>query len=170
MEQPYRLGALLLHKQLIDQSQLDAALQLQLTRPQTQLGQALIELGFVTEHQIQRALKKQSRVRLYAACITFFMAPFSICQANTDDIESLPEYSYTQVADPQFADEYNYNNFAMNQNGNGAAFDVIELSTAAVWYLSQGGIQESELQHVPVKLNLSAANSNTYTLNLSVSF
>lgn len=167
-QQPYRLGDLLIKKHLIVSTQLDEALRYQKAND-LQLGKALIELGYVTQRQINRALKKQNYFRLYAACAAFFMAPFSMCQANTDRIEDLPEYSFTQVADSQYSDEYQYDNFSVNQNGNGAKLDLIEISTAAVWYLSQGGLQESGLQQVPVKLNLTSAQ-DSYTVNMSISF
>lgn len=167
-QQPYRLGDLLIKKHLIADEQLSEALRYQKDRD-LQLGEALIELGYVTQRQINRALKKQNYIRLYAACAAFFMAPFSLCQAEPDRIEDLPEYSYTQVADAQYADEYAYDNFSVNQNANGAKLDLIELTTAAAWYLSQGGVQESGLQTVPVKLNLTSV-SNSYTVNMSISF
>lgn len=170
MSQPYRLGTLLIEKRLISQDQLDKALVFQKQRD-LQLGEALIEMGVLTERQLKKSLKKQSRVRLYAACAAFFMAPFSMmCQAQNDEIESLPEYSFTQVADNHYADEYSYSNFAMNQNGNGADFDLLEITTAAAWYLSQGGVQDNEFQEVPVKLNLTTASNNAYTVNVSIAF
>lgn len=167
-QQPYRLGDLLLKKQLIAQAQLDEALRYQKIN-NLQLGSALIELGYVTQRQINKALKKQNYIRLYAACAAFFMGPFSVCQANTDSIENLPEYSFTQVADSQYSDEYQYQNFSVNHNNNGAALDLIEVTTAAAWYLSQGGVQETGLQDVPVKLNVTTAQ-NSYTVNMSISF
>lgn len=169
MKQPYRLGTLLIEKQLITQVQLDKALLFQ-NQHDIQLGQALIQLNMLTERQLKKALKKQNYVRLYAACAAFFMAPFSmICQAQDDDIESLPEYTYTQVADNHYADEYSYNNFAVNQNSNGAQINMVEIATAAAWYLSQGGLKDNQFQDVPVKLNLTTSANNTYTLNMSIS-
>jgi hypothetical protein len=167
-QQPYRLGDLLIKKHLIVHTQLDEALQYQ-KEHDLQLGAALIELGYVTQRQINRSLKKQNYIRLYAACAAFFMAPFSMCQANNDQIENLPEYSFTQVADAQFSDEYQYDNFGINQNGNGAQLDLIEITTAAAWYFSQAGVQDLDIKHVPVKLNLTSVNS-AYTMNMSISF
>lgn len=167
-QQPYRLGDILIKKHLIANKQLDEALSYQKAHG-IQLGEALIELGYVTQRQINRSLKKQNYIRLYAACAAFFMAPFSMCQAEPDRIEDLPQYSYTQVADAQYSDEYSYDNFSVNKNGNGAQLDLVEITTAAAWYLSQGGVQESGLQEVPVKLNLTTAQ-NSYTVNMSISF
>lgn len=170
MSQPYRLGTLLVEKHLISENQLDKALVFQ-KQHDLQLGQALIEMGMLTDRQLKKALKKQNCVRMYAACAAFFMAPFSMmCQAQNDDIESLPEYAHTQVADNHYADEYSYNNFAVNRNTNGAEIDLVEITTAAAWYMYQGGIENNQFQDVPVKLNLTTAANNTYTLNVSVSF
>lgn len=170
MLQPYRLGTLLMEKQLITQNQLDKALVFQ-KQKDIPLGQALIEMGMISERQLKKALHKQNRVRLYAACAAFFMAPFSMmCHAQNDELESLPEYTHTQIADNHYADEYSYNNFAVNRNTNGTEIDLVELSTAAAWYMYQGGIADNEFQDVPVKLNLTTAANNAYTLNVSVSF
>jgi hypothetical protein len=170
MSQPYRLGTLLVEKHLISQDQLDKALLFQ-KHNDLPLGQALIQLNMLTERQLKRALKKQSRIRLYAACAAFFIAPFSMmCQAqDSDGIETLPEYTHTQVADNHYADEYSYSNFAVNQNSNGSQINMVEIATAAAWYLSQGGIKNSQFQDVPVKLNLTTSANNTYTLNMSIS-
>ena len=78
MQQPYRLGALLIKKKIISQQQLDTALHYQLQHQGMQLGQVLIELGTVNEKQISKALHKQNRIRLYAAAIAFMVAPFQV--------------------------------------------------------------------------------------------
>lgn len=167
-QQPYRLGDLLIKKHVIAVWQLDEALQFQKSNG-LQLGEALIALGYVSQRQINKALKKQNYIRLYAACAAFFMAPFSVCQADTDSISDLPEYSFTQVADPQYADEYDFSSVTSGQVGYGAGLDLVQITTAAVWYASQGGVQDTGLQQVPVKLNLTSAN-NSYSVNMSISF
>ena len=168
MQKPYRLGALLMQKQLINQQQLDRALIHQQQYKGTPLGQALISLGFVNQRQITKALHKQSRIRLYAACATFFMAPFSWCHASNSGIESLPQYSYTQVADQQFSDEADFSNFAIDQSSGN--LNIAEITTAAAWYLYRGGMDNYKLNDVPVKLNLSTDKHHTYKLQLSMSF
>jgi len=166
--QPYRLGDLLIKKHVIGTWQLDEALRFQRTH-NLQLGQVLIQLGFVTQRQINRSLKKQNYIRLYAACAAFFMAPFSVCQADNQSISELPEYSFTQIADAQYSNGYDYSQLSVNQNANGGGLNVVEITTAAIWYASQGGVQESGLQHIPVKLNLTSL-SDSYTVNMSISF
>ena len=55
--QTYRLGDLLINKHIISASQLDDALRYQQNND-IQIGQALIQMGHVTQRQINQALKK----------------------------------------------------------------------------------------------------------------
>jgi len=166
MQQPYRLGALLIKKNIISQQQLDAALNYQLQHQGIQLGQVLIELGAVTEKQISKALHKQNRIRLYAAAIAFMVAPFQVCNASSE-IESLPEYTYTQVADQQYSHD-DLNDFAVDIKS--ASLDMLEVTTAAAWYLYKGGLADNKFNEMPVKVKLASADKDTYTVNLSISF
>lgn len=166
MQQPYRLGALLLQKSIISQQQLDEALKYQVQHAGIQLGQVLIDLGIVNEKQIDKALHKQNRIRLYAACIAFLVAPFQVCNAS-QEIESLPEYSYTQVADQQFNHE-DCDDFAVNINSEN--LNMLEVTTAAAWYLYKGGLNNSQLNEMPVKVKLASIENNSYTVKLSISF
>jgi len=166
MQQPYRLGALLIKKNIISQKQLDTALNYQLQHQGMQLGQVLIELGAVTEKQITKALHKQNRIRLYAAAIAFMVAPFQVCNASSE-IESLPEYTYTQVADQQYSHD-DLNDFAVDIKS--ASLDMLEVTTAAAWYLYKGGLADNKFNEMPVKVKLASANKDTYTVNLSISF
>ncbi len=167
MQQPYRLGALLIKKSVITQQQLDAALHQQLQNPELQLGKVLINLGFVTDKQISKALHKQSRIRLYAAAIAFVAAPFQVCNAS-QEIESLPEYSYTQVADQQY-DHQAFDDFSVDITNN-VNLDVLEVTTAAAWYLYQGGLANNTFNEMPVKVKLASIEKDSYTVNLSISF
>lgn len=169
MIQPYRLGCLLLQKRLINQQQLDAAL-IHQRQAGVPLGEALIALNIVNERQIKRALKKQSFIRLCAACVAFFMAPFSLCHASNEKIEHLPEYSFTQVADCPSLNKHadDFEDYAID--GFGQNLNIIEATTAAAWYLSQGGLADNQLNDVPVKMNLSTGANNSYKLHVSFSF
>ena len=71
-----RLGLLLIRKGLINQTQLDQALQLQITSNK-RLGEVLIEQGFLNQRQLNKALKKQSRHRFWAAIMTMLLGPLS---------------------------------------------------------------------------------------------
>ena len=132
MQQPYRLGSLLVRKRFINQAQLDSAL---VHQQQTgmQLGAALIDLNILTLKQIESGLRKQSRIRLYAACITFLMAPVSWCQASSE-IESLPEYSYTQIADQQ-ANHNDINDYSVKPCA--AGLNLMSVATGVAWYMYQ---------------------------------
>jgi hypothetical protein len=168
--QTYRLGDLLINKHIISASQLDDALRYQ-QKNGIQIGQALIQMGHVTQRQINQALKKQNYIRLCAAVAAFFMAPFSVCNANTDSIEQLPEYSLTQIAETQYSDEYSFNSsqISVGQNGEVAGINILEITTATVWYLSQGGLNIDGLQAVPLNMNITALD-NSYTVNMNLSF
>ncbi len=165
MQPPYRLGSLLVRKRFISQLQLDSAL-IHQQKTGMQLGEALVDLNILTHKQIQSGLRKQSRIRLYAACITFFMAPVSWCQASSE-IESLPEYSYTQVADHHTSQADN-SDYSIKPCA--AGLNLMSVATGVAWYMYQGGMQGSQFKDVPVKLNLAATKSNTYSLQVSVSF
>jgi hypothetical protein len=169
-ERPYRLGDLLIKKHIISASQLDDALRFQQNHS-LQIGQALIKMGHVTQRQINHALKKQNYIQLCAASAAFFMTPFNVCQANVDSIELLPEYSLTQIADTQYSDEYSfsYGVSSANQNNHTKGINVLEITTAAMWYLSQGGVQLDGLQTVPLNMNITTGN-DSYTVNMSLSF
>ncbi len=166
MQQPYRLGALLLQKQLISQQQLDSALTFQNQHSGMQLGHVLINMGFVNEAQINKALHKQNRIRLYAACIAFLVAPFQVCNASSE-MEDLPEYSYTQVADQHYCDDA-LEDFSVDHSDEG--FDVMELTTAAAWYMYKGGMANNQFNDVPVKVSLATTQKDSYTVKFSVAF
>ena len=61
LSQKKRLGDILVEKALISQAQLEAALQLQQTRPGF-LGQILIDLGWVTEQEICRVMSESLQI------------------------------------------------------------------------------------------------------------
>jgi len=166
MQPPYRLGALLVRKRFINQTQLDQALQHQ-QQTGLQLGEALIDLHILNERQIQSALRKQSRIRLYAACVTFLMAPVSWCQASSE-IESLPEYSYTQVADQQFSHDSD-SDYSVRPCAS-ADLNLMSVATGVAWYMYQGGMEDNQFKDVPVKINLAANKNNSYSVQVSVSF
>lgn len=70
-----RLGRLLINRGYITEQQLDEALKLQATQ-QMMLGEVLIAQGWITEKDLQRTLKHQSRYRYTAAFIALAAAPF----------------------------------------------------------------------------------------------
>ena len=62
VRQNTRLGSLLIQSQIITQAQLIEALSWHVTR-EVPLGQALIELNFCNQSQLDSALSQQSRIR-----------------------------------------------------------------------------------------------------------
>lgn len=72
----YRLGELLIEKRLINEAQLVEAIALQKQSEGKQLGQILIEHGYITARQLSRALRRQERLRLFATIITFWLSLF----------------------------------------------------------------------------------------------
>lgn len=80
-KQHSRLGQILINKGLINRSQLDAAIQLQLTNHK-RLGETLIEQGWITERQLKKALSKQTNLRLAATLVAALMMPFQPALAN----------------------------------------------------------------------------------------
>jgi len=92
ISQKCRLGCLLVQKGLIRQSQLALALNLQVSTG-LKLGEILIEQNLVTEKQIHRVLKQQTRMRLWASVLTLLLGPLSFgamaSQSHTENKESL---------------------------------------------------------------------------------
>jgi hypothetical protein len=81
-QQHSRIGQILINKGLITRSQLDAAIQLQLTNHKRR-GETLIEQGWITERQLKKALSKQTNLRLAATLVAALMMPFQPTLANT---------------------------------------------------------------------------------------
>lgn len=168
MAQKYRLGELLTRREMITPSQLDEALIYQ-QQFQLPIGQALIELGYISDSQVRHALFKQHWLRLIATVISLFMAPISYCHGERNNIEQLPEYSYTQVA--QSPCSYQAVHPQYDVASNQQDFDVMEVTTAALWHVSQGGVGPQGLNHVPVQVHLTSEDiDDGLSLNLSVKF
>ncbi|MFT5592112.1 MAG: hypothetical protein ACI8SR_000469 [Oceanicoccus sp.] len=167
MKQNYRLGDLLTSRGVITQGQLDEALIYQ-QQHQLTLGKALVALGYIKRSKVHRTLIKQHWLRRLAAVTTLVMAPLSFCHGS-NEIELLPEYSYTQVA--QSPCPFDASEGAYGFDTSTVELDVVQAATAALWYVSQGGINDGELTDVPVQLNLSSDGiEKGVSLSLSVRF
>tara|TARA_B100000446_G_C10497396_1_gene321831 strand:+ start:362 stop:1159 length:798 start_codon:yes stop_codon:yes gene_type:complete len=70
-----RLGRLLVNRGYITEDQLDEALRLQASKS-LMLGEVLLSQGWITEKDLKRTLKHQSRYRYTAAFIALAAAPF----------------------------------------------------------------------------------------------
>ncbi len=163
----YRLGSLLINKGLIQAKQLDDALAYQRQHVGMPVGEALIALGCVTERQISHALRKQTRVRIFAAMVAFLMAPFNWCHASDDELEHLPEYQYTQVHDQLYFDGEGSN---FNNQYSQGSLDLLQVTTSAAWYLYQGDASIERMKEIPVKFNLATTKGDDFTLQLSIEF
>lgn len=162
----YRLGSLLINKGLIQSSQLDEALAYQRKHEGMPLGAALVALGHVSDKQIAKALRKQSRIRIYAAFVAFLMAPFNWCHADDDDIEHLPEYQYTQVHDQLYFDDASDYSQKLGQG----SLDLLQVTSSAAWYLYHGDASIEKMKDIPVKLNIASVKGSEFKLQLSIEF
>lgn len=74
-EEKSRLGRLLINRGYLSQSQLEEGLRLQHETGQ-RLGEVFVQCGWVTERELHRVLKHQSRYRNAAALVTMAVLPF----------------------------------------------------------------------------------------------
>lgn len=139
--QKYRLGALLIQKGVLTQSQLNTALTYQNTN-QIRLGEALVALNYVTTARLKRVLMKQSWLKIIATVGAFVFAPLvsTSCFAtnnqkvNTIKVASLEkphssyinnlQASFTPRSIDQQAKEYYFSSHETRANGNNVFFVV----------------------------------------------
>lgn len=168
MKPNYRLGDLLISRGTITQDQLDEALIYQQHHRLT-LGKALVALGYINKSKVRRTLIKQHWLRKVAAITALVMAPLSFCHGNNDALEQLPEYEYTQVA--QTPCPFDGSEVQYGFQNNDIDLSLVGAASAALWYVSQGGIDNGALADVPVQLNLSSDDIESgISLSLSVRF
>lgn len=74
-EEKSRLGRLLVNRGYLSDSQLDEGLRLQRETGQ-RLGEVFVESGWITERELHRVLKHQTRYRNAAALVTMVVLPF----------------------------------------------------------------------------------------------
>ncbi|TQV89031.1 hypothetical protein [Aliikangiella coralliicola] len=82
LQQKSRLGLILIKRQYITEQQLQLALKFQ-QQHEMRLGEALLELGFIDEKQLKRALRRQSWLRSITAGVALVLAPFSPAFASS---------------------------------------------------------------------------------------
>ena len=168
MKPSYRLGDLLIKRGAITQDQLDEALIYQ-QQHQLTLGKALVSLGYINKSKVRRTLIKQHWLRKIAAVTALVMAPLSFCHGNNEELEQLPEYAHTQVAQSPCPFETTQSDYGFDTSE--IDLGLVQAATAALWYVSQGGIDNGELADVPVQLNLSSEGFESgVSLSLSVKF
>ena len=168
MTQTYRLGELLINRGVITPQQLNDALEHQ-KQHSLSLGHALRALGHANRFQIHFALFKQHWLRAIATAVTLFLAPISQTFADQSSLEHLPEYSLTKVAQPPCPYQA-FNNYN-DMNTTNTDFDVMEVASTAVWYLSQGGVDTEKLASIPVHMSFTSKDlDDELSVNFSVRF
>lgn len=77
-----RLGALMVQRHQLDHHQLSLAVLVQNREPHRQLGDILIQLGFISVKQLKRTLRWQSYLRCASVALAFSIAPFQVAHAG----------------------------------------------------------------------------------------
>ncbi len=78
-----RLGTLLVKRGAISTAQLHAAVNIQRERPRANLGDILVEQGWVSHRDIRRGLRRQARIRYVAALLAMLCAPLQTVSAGS---------------------------------------------------------------------------------------
>jgi hypothetical protein len=78
-----RIGTLLVRRRLITTAQLHTAISLQRQRRGANLGDILIEQGWVTRHDIRWSLRRQAHLRYIAALLAMLCAPLQPVSAGS---------------------------------------------------------------------------------------
>ncbi|WP_286717461.1 hypothetical protein [Thalassolituus sp. UBA2009] len=154
-ELPHRLGQLLLQQQSITEEQLQQALSYQAQNP-CQLGQALIQLGFIDERALRGVLRRQRWLKPCAACFAL-IAPFSMTWADEDKEAAFTsdwlEASHWDLVDDERVTEHS------------SSVDLMKFVALTAWDIYQGEPVPGE-----VRYNVSQTNNKGYSLELSMRF
>lgn len=151
---PHRLGQILLKQNKVSQAQLNDALELQAKSHQP-LGEALISLGYLTQIELARALKKQNKLRTPAVCLAAMLAPLSL-QATADDLVQDNFYNTTDATQ-------NYQHL----NQEATAQDWLKTAAKAVWSMYQ---QDLGLQKDSTLSYSISHNEQVDSYNIELSF
>jgi hypothetical protein len=92
-----QLGRLLVARKVITQAQLDYGIQLQLASGK-RLGEIIVEQGWASQKQIDRALRKQSNIRMVAVLVATLLSPFQLARASDLAPAGGDLYNSTQMA------------------------------------------------------------------------
>lgn len=77
-----RLGTLMVQRHQLDDHQLSLAVLVQNREPHRQLGDILIQLGFISVKQLKRTLRWQGYLRCASVALAFSLAPFQVAHAG----------------------------------------------------------------------------------------
>lgn len=140
---PMHLGQILVARQAITDQQLEQALNYQATNGKP-VGHCLVELGYIDQKTLNRALRRQSWLKPCAACLTCLCAPFtfSTCFAN-ENTHSASQQAWIEQQDP-----YSNWNDSVNLSGNSqAGIDFIKVAAETAWGIYQGEPEAGEWQY-----------------------
>lgn len=157
-----RLGQILLARQIITEPQLELALEYQSQHSQP-VGHCLIALGFITQKDLNRALRRQSWLKPCAACLTCLCAPFTFspCFASEPSEDEFHQ-QWTEQHDPysHWADSVN---ISVDQLDN---IDVLTVAAEAAWGIYQGEPEAGEWQYALLK----QGKGDGYSISMQMHF
>ncbi|BFM14444.1 hypothetical protein R50073_06270 [Maricurvus nonylphenolicus] len=154
-----RLGALMVQRHQLDDHQLSLAVLVQNREPHRQLGDILIQLGFVSAKQLKRNLRWQNYLRCASVALAFSLAPFQVAHAGGK------EEVYANV-----------NHFMQGENNTESADEGMNLfsysnSKLTTFWSSKADVEESQVSYDEGGLKYSAdLNFDGLTLGVSFSF
>jgi hypothetical protein len=92
-----KLGRLLVARKVITETQLEHGVRMQFASGKL-LGEIIVEQGWATQKQIDRALRKQSNTRMAAMILAALLSPFHLSRASDLAPASSDLYNSTQRA------------------------------------------------------------------------
>lgn len=155
-ELPYRLGDLLVRRELITPGQLKQALQQQASSGQ-KLGQILVDLNFITPKTLTQALRKQRWLRPCAACFAF-IAPFSATYANEHSDHDV-YHSWSQSSSWDASSHQHIGQAA-------SSVDLMKVAAETAWDIYQGEPEKGEWRYSLSKTQ----ENNGYNIEMTVHF
>lgn len=166
----FRLGELLIEKGLISDTQLTEAIALQKQSAGKQLGQILIDYGYISERQLRKALRRQGRLRLFAAVMTFWLSLFGgatgALASTTSTTSTTTTTSATTTAEALNITSQPTN--AIVWEGQTQSFSVAATSTKPLIYAwSFNGVKVGSNSSTLTLTNITTANGGTYSCTVT---
>ncbi|NRA23020.1 MAG: hypothetical protein HRU08_00785 [Oleispira sp.] len=159
---PTRLGQILLARDAITEHQLELALEYQALHGQP-VGLCLIDLGFIDQKTLNRALRRQSWLKPCAACLTCLCAPFTFSSCFASQALEEPFHDqWTEQHDP-------YTHWSNNlhlRSTQLVSIDMLRVAAEAAWGIYQGEPKVGEWQYSLSK----QAFGNGYSVSMQVHF
>ena len=127
----YRLGQILINKQIITTKQLEYALDYQKNQG-GRLGEVLIGLNLITESQLKQALNNQNHLRTWAACLAL-MVPVSLTYAYEPEYEGEDNHWTSHQITP--SEEWPHHEYQYDTQQKP---DIYGQALAVAWGMYQG--------------------------------